>query len=188
MKNRHSNLKWGSNEFQWSCESKVTWTGQIKVDFGLNNCTFLPVFGVAGRRKGWAVIELKRETLLSSWAKAEKRKAGGNSWAHVKKKMQRRGLKTQPEELPVGWEREGEKLIRADEELEDQITWRPWESLPRLAKKCAHSFTKKNAMNQCKEGCVAFKNTSHSLVVWEVEIYKQWNRYYAHKVPYTRLL
>lgn len=140
-KNRHPSLKWESkhHEFQWRCKSKVTRDGQIKVDFGLNNCTFFCQFlELQEDIKGWTVTEAKRETSLSSWAMVKNAKAGRSSIvsrAHVKKKVRRRGLKTQPEELPVGWEREGEKLIMEDEELSDHITWRLEDSLPSEANK-----------------------------------------------------
>lgn len=40
-------------------------------------------------------------------------------------------------------ESEEEKLITEDEEIRDQITWRPGVSLPSEANKYAHSYSKK---------------------------------------------
>lgn len=64
----------------------------------------------------------------------------------------------------MGWEREGEKLIRADEKLEDQITWRPGEFAKASKEICTFFYYKALAMNQYKSSCVALKNMFHSLM------------------------
>lgn len=99
MTNRQPSLKWRCkhHEFQWSCKSEVPWAGKMKADFGLNSYT-LTVFGVAERHKGLNSDRGWERGTAEQLSKGQERKGRWDqhyvSWAHVKKKLQRRGLKT----------------------------------------------------------------------------------------------